>query len=107
MAAVAFFTGRKPQDDWSPGALEAEWLDALWHLQPGQLDAARDYELERLLGYLAVRFPDLLVGIVGRVIRSSLGSEGGVHNALPHRGWDQLQYLPPDSKSELRNEFKD
>lgn len=107
MAAVAFFAGRQRKKDWSPGALQAAWLEALWHLEPGQLDVAREHELEQLLGYLAVRFPNVLVGIVDRAVRSGLESEGGVHSALPRRGWDQLQYLPPESKSELRNGFKD
>jgi len=108
MAAVAHFAGRRAQDDWSPGDLQAEWLEALWHLRPGHLDAARDYELEQLLEYLARRFPEVLVGIVERAIRDEMeSSEGKIPDALPHRGWDQLQYLPPISKSHLRNQFKE
>jgi hypothetical protein len=106
MVGVAFFAGRHGDDNWSPGSLEHEWLEAIWHLHPASLAAARDHELDALMGYLARRFPETLVGIVERAIRRGIASEGGAYGALPHGGWDQLQHLPPWAKSRLRNEFR-
>jgi hypothetical protein len=107
MVAVAFFAGRRSEENWSPGSLEGEWIDALWHLRPGSLEAVRDYELDELIGYLARRYPETLVGIVERAIHSEMESEGGAYRALPHGGWDKLQHLPPAAKSRLRNEFRE
>lgn len=107
MVAVAAFAGRRSEDDWSPRPFEDEWLAALEHLRPGAMTAARDYELDELIGFLARRFPNTLVAVVDRAIRAEMETEGGAYSALPHSGWDQLQHLPPAAKSQLRNEFKD
>jgi hypothetical protein len=105
MVGVALFAGSRADGDWSPGGLEREWLSALSHLRPGRFGAARHYQLEVLLGYLARSYPDTLVEIVAASVREATDTEGGVYSALPHGAWDQLQRLPPASKSRLRTMF--
>jgi hypothetical protein len=106
VAAAMFAPGRSKPNDWSPGELEHEWLDAVELLDPSATGRSQDWEVARLATFLANRHPNRLARWVRSRMEAGLAS-GHLYEALPHAAWESLQHLPIEQKDELWSQFSE
>lgn len=106
MVAVALFIGEHHKNpDWAPDDLEAAWLNALSHLRPAQLPLTPHYDITKLFGYLAQRYPDTLAALLIATLGGA--DDGEVYRALPHDTRDVLHRLPASQKLRIWRQFKE
>jgi hypothetical protein len=103
--AAAMFQGGRRDSSWSPGEVEAEWLEALEQLDFQATTGLEDYTAAELVGYLARSYPDCLVRLIQNRLRAA--PNGQVYRVLTHSSWDRLHLLPRDAKTFLWQEFSD
>jgi hypothetical protein len=106
VAAAMFAPGRATPNDWSPGELEQEWLDAIELFDPAANWRHQEWEVAQLATFLASHYPDSLVRWVRARMEAGLAAEH-LYAALPHPAWESLQYLPMEHKDELWLHFSD
>jgi hypothetical protein len=104
-AAAAMFQGGRRDSSWSPGGVEAEWLEAMEHLDFQVTTGLEDYSAAELVEYLARSHPDCLVRLIQNRLRAA--QDGQIYRVLTHSSWDRLHLLPRDAKTALWHEFSD
>jgi hypothetical protein len=106
VAAAMFAPGRSRPDDWSPGELEHEWLDAIELLDPATIKRSQGWEVARLATFLATQHPDRLARWVRSRIETGLAADT-LFKTLPQEAWRSLQQLPVEQKDELWSYFSE
>lgn len=106
VAAAMFAPGRPTPNDWSPGELEHEWLDAIELFDPAATWRHQDWEVAHLATFLATHYPDHLVRWVRARMEAGLVAEH-LYAALPYPAWESLQHLPIEQKDELWLHFSE
>ena len=80
-------------EKWSPGSLEAEWLEAIRLLDPATTPGLDDYHYKRLTRFLASHHPQVLVDWVRSLLERSPGDSSS-YGLVPHGVWDEIHELP-------------
>ena len=88
----------KPEESVTEELREA-FLAAVVDIRPAELDRNVDYQLNRLMRFLAARYPDTLEEMVRRRIEEAAG--GSLYEALGHEGWQTLHLLPRANRTRL------
>lgn len=102
--AAAMFTKVHLEKAWSPAEFESQWLEAIVHLDPDGTPGFPDYEAGRLTQFLATNYPATLVRWTQSRIENA-PTAGHLYQALPHAAWQNIYYLPHESKDELWRQF--
>ena len=74
------------------------------HLDPDGTPGFADYEAGRLTQFLATNYPATLVRWTQSRIENA-PTAGHLYQALPHAAWQNMYYLPHESKDELWRQF--